>query len=857
MEGSERDSNFLSNKQDFAYFLSPDNGDNLYASKVEEMVNHNKDRLIVNLRDINEYDPNLRRNILSNPMDYIPAWQEALGDFVKHSDFGSMEKQRKAIQDYKIGLKGSFGAHRVTPQRLMSQAIGTMVCCEGIVTKVSLVRPKVRETVHFCEATQSFTTQKYRDSTSLTGSQTSSTFPTTDSSGNLLTTEFGLSTFSDHQKIYIQDMPERTEPGSMPQTVECILDEDLVDCIKPGDRVQIIGIYRALSGRRAVGQSSGKFHTVILVNNVVKIGIGTHRENVESSLSAAEIKSIKKMSKKSNIFEILAESIIPSIYGHDFIKKAIILQLFGGVTKDLENGTHLRGDINILMIGDPSCGKSQLLRGVMNVGKLVINTTGRGSSGVGLTAAVTMDKDSGEKKLEAGAMVLADGGIVCIDEFDKMTDQDRTAIHEVMEQQTVTIAKAGIHTSLNARCSVIAAANPVYGMYDRYKKPHENIGLPDSLLSRFDLLFIVLDKIDTKIDRNISDHVLKMHLTPYNMHDDLNAMGDGLDMIDDDDDEYHDDDQDGKNAAVWSKQRVHKKQKIFTTEFVKKYIEFAKKQYKPVLTDEACQEIANKYAELRGQERNQTLPITARCLETIIRLSTAHAKLRLSKKIKMEDVDAAMNVLQFALTHDADPEHKKKAAQRKKDGDDEDKDEEQDDGDEDDDGNHNRRRFRKRGKRKVVQDEEADVVMQDEAEEEDQKMMQLEEEEEARETPRGRKKKKARRKRDDEDATMRMPSTEKKKVRRSARISAVHQSQESEENDAGDLDQEDVKKIMQVMATHFRSSRSGQIEKSALLGKIQTDGQMPQINDEELEKILKHLHSKNKIFYIPPVVHQL
>eukprot|EP00484_Ammonia_sp_Unknown_P002257 CAMPEP_0197072054 /NCGR_PEP_ID=MMETSP1384-20130603/209900_1 /TAXON_ID=29189 /ORGANISM="Ammonia sp." /LENGTH=829 /DNA_ID=CAMNT_0042510867 /DNA_START=146 /DNA_END=2633 /DNA_ORIENTATION=- len=829
MEGSERDSNFLSNKQDFAYFLSPDNGDNLYASKVEEMVNHNKDRLIVNLRDINEYDPNLRRNILSNPMDYIPAWQEALGDFVKHSDFGSMEKQRKAIQDYKIGLKGSFGAHRVTPQRLMSQAIGTMVCCEGIVTKVSLVRPKVRETVHFCEATQSFTTQKYRDSTSLTGSQTSSTFPTTDSSGNLLTTEFGLSTFSDHQKIYIQDMPERTEPGSMPQTVECILDEDLVDCIKPGDRVQIIGIYRALSGRRAVGQSSGKFHTVILVNNVVKIGIGTHRENVESSLSAAEIKSIKKMSKKSNIFEILAESIIPSIYGHDFIKKAIILQLFGGVTKDLENGTHLfeilaesiipsiyghdfikkaiilqlfggvtkdlengthlRGDINILMIGDPSCGKSQLLRGVMNVGKLVINTTGRGSSGVGLTAAVTMDKDSGEKKLEAGAMVLADGGIVCIDEFDKMTDQDRTAIHEVMEQQTVTIAKAGIHTSLNARCSVIAAANPVYGMYDRYKKPHENIGLPDSLLSRFDLLFIVLDKIDTKIDRNISDHVLKMHLTPYNMHDDLNAMGDGLDMIDDDDDEYHDDDQDGKNAAVWSKQRVHKKQKIFTTEFVKKYIEFAKKQYKPVLTDEACQEIANKYAELRGQERNQTLPITARCLETIIRLSTAHAKLRLSKKIKMEDVDAAMNVLQFALTHDADPEHKKKAAARDL----------QDEAEEEDQKmmQPQSTQIPKRGKRKVVQDEEADVVMQDEAEEEDQKMMQLEEEEEARETPRGRKKKKARRKRDDEDATMRMPSTEKKKVRRSARISAVHQSQESEDNDAGDLDQEDVKKIMQ------------------------------------------------------------
>jgi DNA replication licensing factor MCM3 len=469
----------------------------------------------------------------------------------------------------------------------------------------------------------------------------------------------------DHQSISIQEMPERAPAGQLPRSVDVILDDDLVDKAKPGDRIQLVGIYRTLGNRNA-GSGSSTFRTIVMANNIIQLSSKSGGGIAQATITDTDIRNINKVAKKKNVFDLLSTSLAPSIHGHDHIKKAILLMLLGGMEKNLENGTHLRGDINILMVGDPSTAKSQLLRFVLNTAPLAIATTGRGSSGVGLTAAVTSDKETGERRLEAGAMVLGDRGVVCIDEFDKMSDVDRVAIHEVMEQQTVTIAKAGIHTSLNARCSVLAAANPVYGQYDPHKDPHKNIALPDSLLSRFDLLFVVTDDIEDAKDRTISEHVLRMHRYRQPgteegapVREQLNqTLGVGIE-----------DRQDANQPTeVFEKFNVmlhggmvpagrstgrNKNVEIISIPFIKKYIQYAKSRVKPVLTKGAADHIIATYSALRNDDlsgnQRRTSPITPRTLETLIRLSTAHAKARLSNRVDEKDAKHAEAILRFAM----------------------------------------------------------------------------------------------------------------------------------------------------------------------------------------------------------------
>ncbi|KAG6866886.1 hypothetical protein C0991_008823 [Blastosporella zonata] len=648
-------------------FLESDSPIYNYKDDIHRMLRGDHTRLIVNIDDLRDYNREFADGLLKQPTDYLPAFDDALSNIVQRVH--DAEKDEIASKSYRIGFSGSFGDHHVSPRTLHAAHLGKMISLEGIITRCSLVRPKMFKSVHYCPETNLFLAREYRDATTSTSNlpPTSSVLPQTDDDGHSLQTEYGLCVFRDHQRISIQEMPERAPAGQLPRSTDIILDDDLVDKCKPGDRIQLVGVYRSIGGG-----SNGAFKSLILANNInllsSKIGGGI----AQTPLTDTDIRTINQLSKRSNIYNLLYESLAPSIYGHEYIKRAILLLLLGGAEKNLPNGTHIRGDINLLMVGDPSTAKSQLLRFVLGTAPLAIATTGRGSSGVGLTAAVTTDKDTGERRLEAGAMVLADRGVVCIDEFDKMSDVDRVAIHEVMEQQTVTIAKAGIHTSLNARCSVVAAANPIYGQYDIHKDPHKNIALPDSLLSRFDLLFIVTDDVEEERDRKIADHVLRAHRylppgveegTPC--HDILdqplsvdgpNVAGEG-DAVDSSPFEKFDPllhiGLTNNNTGPMTRSSKPKKKEILSIPFVKKYIQYAKSKPAPALTKGAADHIVQVYASLRNVDmegnNKKTSPLTARTLETLIRLATAHAKARLSPKVEEADAKQAEEIMRFAL----------------------------------------------------------------------------------------------------------------------------------------------------------------------------------------------------------------
>ena len=606
------------NKEIFKTFLDSQFEDtNYYRDIIDNAIESNSKRIFINLDHLRAFDQqrnlNLTKDIITKPREFLDPLQEAVREFAR-------EIRLNAPKDFSIGITGPIGDHYVSPRNLTSRFLSHIVCLEGIVTKTSLVNPKLLQTVQYCEKTNQYHRRTFKDATNLNELPTRLAIPTEDSDGNKLEIEFGFCEFIDHQILTIQERPETAPAGQMPRSCDVIADRDLADMCKPGDRVKIYGVYKVLTNR-VQGIASGIYRALLIANS-----IEISAQSVQLTLTNSDITNIKTVSSRNDIFDLLSRSLAPSIWGHEMIKKALIFMMAGGSECNLSDGTHIRGDINVLMVGDPSTAKSQLLRHIMHIAPLAVHTTGRGSSGVGLTASVSSDPETGERKLEAGAMVIADRGVVCIDEFDKMDDSDRVSIHEALEQQTVTISKAGIHATLNARCSVVAAANPVWGNYNPNRSPMDNVGLPDSLISRFDFLFVVLDHHDPQIDSKIADHVLRSH----------KWRGQIVDS--------------GNGVFIQPDPLLHgnTEHDFLTIEFLKKYITYIK-QLKPILTQSAIDVLVQEWSELRSISGRKTQPITPRTFETLIRLSTASAKIRLSENVEKIDAEEAISLLRFSI----------------------------------------------------------------------------------------------------------------------------------------------------------------------------------------------------------------
>lgn len=436
------------------------------------------------------------------------------------------------------------------------------------------------------------------------------------------------SVFGNFQKINLQESPSAVPAGRLPRYKEVILLYDLIDVARPGEEIEVTGIYRhSIDPSINIMHGFPVFATVIEANYVRKM------EDAEGDFELTDdnVAEIRQLSKDPRIAERIFASIAPSIYGHAGIKKALALALFGGQVKEVGEKHHIRGDINLLMMGDPGTAKSQFLKYVEKTAHRAVYATGKGASAVGLTAAVHRDPVTREWTLEGGALVLADRGVCLIDEFDKMNDQDRTSIHEAMEQQSISISKAGIVTTLQARCSVIAAANPVKGRYDPSVSFYDNVDLSEPILSRFDVLCVVRDIVDATQDETLAKFVVDSHVRSHPQLDDENL-----------EDLYEEDTKPNNTIMDLSADGVE----LIPQDMLRKYLLYARTAVSPKLTNMDRDKVTSLYIDLRQESTSSGgMPIALRHLESIVRLAEAHARLHLREFVRDDDINSAIAIM--------------------------------------------------------------------------------------------------------------------------------------------------------------------------------------------------------------------
>jgi replicative DNA helicase Mcm len=563
-----------------------------YFDRINNMMASGAQSLIVDYIDLDSYNPLLAKEITHKPDEYLEAFNEAVLSVLReiHPDYEQeiREKIRVRIGNYTVqkGLR-----------EINADLINKLVSISGMVVRSSEVKPLAKKVAYKCTNCNTVTEAQ------LKGLVMKKPVKCPACSEKELEMDPESSLFIDFQMVRLQELPEDLPAGQLPHYIEVTVMSDLVDQCRPGDRIILTGIIRIEQEQLAPQAKTSLFRLRMEGNNIEYLGGRAGSKDTRYveriMISTEDERQIRTISSKPDAYEKLIASFAPHIYGHEPIKEAILLLIVGSVTKRLEDGSTSRGDINVLLVGDPGTAKSEMLKFTAKIAPRGLYTSGRGSTAAGLTAAVIRDK-SGIMMLEAGAVVLGDQGIVCIDEFDKIKPEDRSALHEVMEQQTCSVAKGGIVATLNARTSILSASNPIYGKYDPYKNITENVNLPVPLLTRFDLIFIVRDSPDKEKDNLVASHILEIH-------------------------------RDTEQAA----------RPAIDIDLFSKYLSYAK-QIEPALTPEAIDIVRSYYMDMRRIESEGMITVTPRQLEALIRLASARSRLLLKDMVDAEDAQRAI-----------------------------------------------------------------------------------------------------------------------------------------------------------------------------------------------------------------------